>query len=65
MFKVELQFIFVRDCDSEAFDSDLFVIESFTECGEVHVAVPFGPIFSLDDLLGMHVERTPLCVQVV
>jgi len=65
LFEVELQFIFVGDCDSEASDSDLFVVESFAEGGEVHVAVPLGPIFGLDDLLGVHVKQTPSCVQVV
>ena len=62
LFEVELQFIFIGDCDSKAFNSDLFIVESFTKGGEVHVAVPLGPIFGLDDLLGVHVERSPSCV---
>ena len=65
LFEVKLQLIFVGDCDAEAFDSDLFVVELFSKGGEVHVAVPLGPIFGLEELLGVYVQQIPSCVQVV
>ncbi len=32
---------------------------------EVHIAIPFSPIFGLEELLGVHIDRTALCAQML
>jgi hypothetical protein len=65
LLQIELEFVFVGDVDPKAFDAKLFVIETFSKGGEVHIAIPFGPTLGLDVLLGMHIKQTPLCVQML
>ncbi len=64
MLKIELEFVFVGDFDPETLDTNL-IIRPFSEGGAVHIAIPFGPIFGLEELLGIHIRRTPLCVQML
>jgi hypothetical protein len=65
LLQIELEFVFVGDVDPIMFDTYLFVLETFSKGGEVHVATPFGPIFGHGELLGVLIERTPLCVQML
>jgi hypothetical protein len=53
--QIELEFVFARDVDSKMFDVNLLVIETFSKGGEVYIAILFGPIFGLEELLGMHI----------
>ncbi len=55
MPQIELEFVFARDVDSKMFDVNLLVIETFSKGGEVYIAILFGPIFGLEELLGMHI----------
>ncbi len=65
MLQIELEFVFVGDVDPKTFNGNLFVIQTFSEGNTVHVALPFGPIFGLEELLGMHIKWAPLCAQML
>ncbi len=43
----------------------IFVIKMFSKGGEVYIAIPFGPILGLDELLDVHIKWTPSCVQML
>jgi hypothetical protein len=65
LLQIELEFVFVGDVDPKTFDANLFVIEMCSKGGEVHIPITFGPIFGLEELLGMHIKWTPSCVQML
>ncbi len=60
-----MEFVFIRDVDPKTFDANLFIIKTFSKSSEVYIAIPFGPILGLDELLGMYIKRTPSCVQML
>ncbi len=65
LLQLELDFVFVGDVDAKVFDANLFVIETLFKDSEVYIAISFGPILSLDELLGMHIKWAPWCVQML
>ncbi len=65
MLQIELEFDFIGDVDPKMFDANLFFINMFSKGSEVYIAIPLGPILGLDELLGVHIKWTPLCVQML
>jgi len=63
--QIKLEFVVVGDGDVRSDEGALVVIKALSKCGEVFVGVPFGVVIFLQFLLGLHVEGTPLIVEVV
>ncbi len=63
--EVELKFVFVRDGYIGSDESALFVVQTFAECSEVLVPIPFCVVGVFQCFPGFDVERAPAAVKMV
>ena len=65
LLEVKLELVFVGDDESEALDANLVVVEAFSEGCEVDLTVPLCVVCQAQIFLGVDVERTPSCFEML